>query len=176
MYSNGSTGGIVNVVDNSIPTLTLRVLAVLWVPKRSRSTRAKPLICRCVAIWVVLNLTYSYQDVDQENYEIPGGAVLDRMKTPRDMKEHEAGDEHEEEHEAGHGEMDTLANSDVSTTSHRLGLSTTGDWGFVGLSYSDLSSTYGIPFHSEAAHEAHGEEHAGEHDGEHAEEEGGGAP
>ena len=40
----------------------------------------------------------------------------------------------------------------------------------LALSYSDLSSTYGIPFHSEAAHEEHGEEHEGEHDGEHAEE------
>ena len=42
--------------------------------------------------------------------------------------------------------MDTLANSDVSTTSHRVGLSTVGDWGYVGMSYSDLSSTYGILF------------------------------
>ena len=77
---------------------------------------------------------------------------------------------HDEEHEEGHGEMDTLANSDVSTTSHRVGLSTVGDWGYVGMSYSDLSSTYGIPFHSEAAHDDHGDEHGDEHaEGDHDE-------
>ena len=31
------------------------------------------------------------------------------------------------------------------------------------ISYSALSGTYGIPFHSEAAHDEHGEEHEGEH-------------
>lgn len=161
MYSNGSTGGIVNVVDNSIPTTDLEGFSGSLGAEAQSVNEGEAVDLSLRGNLGGLNLTYSYQDVDQENYEIPGGAVLDA---------HEG--HHEEEHEAGHGEMDTLANSDVSTTSHRLGLSTTGDWGFVGLSYSDLSSTYGIPFHSEAAHEEHGEEHEGEHDGEHAEEEG----
>ena len=110
-----------------------------------------------------LNLTYSYQDVDMEGYEIPKGAVIDAHhdeEHDEDHDEHHDEDheeDHDEDHEGDHGDehgdMDTLANSDVSTTSHRFGASTTGDWGYVGLSYSDLSSTYGIPFHSEAAHD-----------------------
>ena len=100
-----------------------------------------------------LNLTYSYQDVDMEDYEIPKGAALDMHEGHHDEEHEDEHEDHDEEHEEGHEEghdMDKLANSDVSTTSHRIGLSTTGDWGYVGLSYSDLSSTYGIPFHSEA--------------------------
>lgn len=172
MYSNGSTGGIVNVVDNSIPTTDLEGFSGSLGAEAQSVNEGEAVDLSLRGNLGGLNLTYSYQDVDQENYEIPGGAVLDAHEDHHEEEHEEHAGEHEEEHEAGHGEMDTLANSDVSTTSHRLGLSTTGDWGFVGLSYSDLSSTYGIPFHSEAAHEEHGEEHEGEHDGEHAEEEG----
>ena len=172
MYSNGSTGGIVNVVDNSIPTTDLEGFSGSLGAEAQSVNEGEAVDLSLRGNLGGLNLTYSYQDVDQENYEIPGGAVLDAHEDHHEEEHEEHAGEHEEEHEAGHGEMDTLANSDVSTTSHRLGLSTTGDWGFVGLSYSDLSSTYGIPFHSEAAQEEHGEEHEGEHDGEHAEEEG----
>ena len=108
-----------------------------------------------------------------ENYEIPNGAVLggheEHHDEGHDEDHEEHDDDHDGEHEGEHGEMDTLANSDIETTSHRLGLSTTGDWGYVGVSYSDLSSTCGIPFHSEAAHDEHGEEHEGEHHDDHDE-------
>ena len=176
MYSNGSTGGIVNVVDNSIPTTDLDGFSGSLGAEAQSVNEGEAVDLSLRGNVGGLNVTYSYQDVDQEDYEIPGGAVLDAHEGHHEEEHEEHADEHEgeheEEHEAGHGDMDTLSNSDVSTTSHRLGLSTTGDWGFVGLSYSDLSSTYGIPFHSEAAHEEHGEGHEDEHDGEHAEEEG----
>ena len=173
MYSNGSIGGIVNVVDNSIPTTDLEGFSGT-VGAEAQSVNDGEAVDLTVRGNVGgLNLTYSYQDVDMEDYEIPKGAVLDMHEGHHDEDhedEHEDHEEgHEEDHEEGHGDMDKLANSDVSTTSHRLGLSTTGDWGYVGLSYSDLSSTYGIPFHSEAAHEEHGDEHEGEHEEGHEE-------
>ena len=31
----------------------------------------------------------------------------------------------------------------------RIGISKTGDWGFLGLSVSDTENLYGIPFHGE---------------------------
>ena len=59
--------------------------------------------------------------------------------------------------------MTTLANSDYETESQRIGISRTGDWGYVGASYQELSSTYGIPFHGEnAEHES--EDHDEDHD------------
>ena len=165
MYSNGSIGGIVNVVDNSIPTTDLEGFSGTVGAEAQSVNDGEAVDFTLRGNVGGLNLTYSYQDVDMEDYEIPKGAVLDMHEGHHDEDhdgDHE--DAHEEGHEEGHGDMDKLANSDVSTTSHRLGLSTTGDWGYVGLSYSDLSSTYGIPFHSEASHEEHGDEHEGEHE------------
>ena len=181
MYSNGSIGGIVNVVDNTIPKTDLDGFSghVGAEAQSVNDGEAADLSLRGHVGG--LNWTYSYQDADMEDYEIPGGALLEVHDAHHD-EDHEGdhdddhGDDHAGEHEEGHGEMDTLANSDVSMTSHRVGLSTVGDWGYVGISYSDLSSTYGIPFHSEAAHDDHGDElgdeHAeGDHDDEHHEEE-----
>ena len=171
LYSNGSVGGIVNVVDNTIPKTDLDGFSGS-VGAEAQSVNDGEVVDLSLRGKVgALNLTYSFQDTDMGNYEIPTGAVLDMHDDHHDEdheEEHEG--EHEEGHEEGHGDMDKLANSDVSTTSHRFGVSTTGDWGYVGLSYSDLSSTYGIPFHSEAAHEGHGDDHEGEHEGEHEEE------
>lgn len=170
MYSNGSIGGIVNVVDNSIPTTDLEGFSGTFGAEAQSVNDGEAVDLTLRGNVGGLNLTYSYQDVDMEDYEIPKGAVLD-MHEGHHEEDHEEGheEEHEGGHEEGHGDVDKLANSDVSTTSHRLGLSTTGEWGYVGLSYSDLSSTYGIPFHSEAAHEEHGDEHEGEHEEGHEE-------
>ncbi len=177
MYSNGSIGGIVNVVDNSIPTEDLEGFTGTIGAEAQSVNDGEAVDLTLRGTMGGLNLTYSYQDVDMEAYDIPKGAVLDMHDDHHDEDHEDEHEDHEEEREegheegpeAGHGDMDKLANSDVSTTSHRLGLSTTGDWGYVGLSYSDLSNTYGIPFHSEAAHEEHGDEHEGEHEGEHEE-------
>ncbi|NDH39251.1 MAG: hypothetical protein EBY45_02320 [Gammaproteobacteria bacterium] len=174
MYSNGSIGGIVNVVDNTIPTTDLEGFRGHLGAEAQSVNDGEAVDLSLRGHVGGLNLTYSYQDAEMEDYEIPGGAILDVHDAHHD-EDHEAdhdddhGDDHDEghdeEHEEGHGEMDTLANSDVSTTSHRLGLSTVGNWGYVGMSYSDLSSTYGIPFHSEAAHDDHGDEQGDEHAG-----------
>ncbi|NBP49575.1 MAG: TonB-dependent receptor, partial [Alphaproteobacteria bacterium] len=175
MYSNGSIGGIVNVVDNTIPKTDLDVFTGSLGAEAQSVNDGEAVDLSLRGHVGDLNLTYSYQDAEMEDYEIPGGAILDMHGAHHD-EDHEAdhdddhGDDHDEEHEEGHGEMDTLANSDVSTTSHRVGLSTVGDWGYVGISYSDLSSTYGIPFHSEAAHDDHGDEDGDEHaEGDHDE-------
>jgi iron complex outermembrane receptor protein len=155
MYSNGSIGGIVNVVDNSIPAADLEDFSGSLGAEAQAVNDGEAVDLSLRGHMGGLNLTYSYQNIDMEDYEIPAGAVLD-------VHEDHDGEEHEE----GDGDMDTLANSDVSNTSHRLGISTTGDWGYIGVSYSDLRSTYGIPFHSEATHEEHGREegHDEDHD------------
>lgn len=170
LYSNGSVGGIVNVVDNTIPKTDLDGFSGS-VGAEAQSVNDGEVVDLSLRGKVgALNLTYSFQDADMGNYEIPSGAVLEMHDESHDEEHAEEHDEeHEGEHEEDHGDMDKLANSDVSTTSHRFGVSTTGDWGYVGLSYSDLSSTYGIPFHSEAAHEDH-EDELEEHEEEYGEE------
>jgi iron complex outermembrane receptor protein len=172
LYSNGSIGGIVNVVDNTIPKSDLDGFSGSVGAEAQSVNDGEAADVSLRGNLGGLNLTYSYQDVDMEGYEIPKGAVIGAHHDEGHDEDHD--EDHGGEHGDEHGDMDTLANSDVSTTSHRFGVSTTGDWGYVGLSYSDLSSTYGIPFHSEAAHDEeghddHDEDHDEDHDDDHDE-------
>ena len=173
LYSNGSIGGIVNVVDNAISTSDLDGFSGSVGAEAQSVNDGEAADVALRGNLAGLNLTYSYQDVDMEGYDVPNGAVIGTHGDEDHDEDHDEG--HDEDHDDEHGNMDKLSNSDVSTTSHRFGVSTTGDWGYVGVSYSDLSSTYGIPFHSEAAHEeggheGHDDEHEGDHDDEHGDE------
>ena len=172
MYSNGSSGGIVNIVDNTIPVTDLEGFSGMLGAEAQSVNDGEAADFAVRGNIGGLNLTYSFQDQDLENYEVPKNAVLE-MHDDHDEEHHD--DDHGEEHEE-HGAEGDLANSDYEATSHRLGLSTTGDWGYVGVSYTDNSTTYGIPFHVEppGGHGGHGghhddgheEDHEGEHEGE----------
>ena len=175
MYSNGSLGGIVNVVDNTIPMTDLEGFSGFLGGETQSVNDGEAVDFAARGHLGGINFTYSFQDQDLENYEIPDNAVLG-MHDEHEEDDHEG--EHEEDHDE-HGAMDELTNSDFESSAHRLGLSTTGDWGYVGVSYTDLSSTYGIPFHGEHAdHEGHdddddhGDDHDGDHEDDHDEHEG----
>jgi iron complex outermembrane receptor protein len=171
MYSNGSVGGVINVVDNTIPVTDLEGFSGFLGGEAQSVNDGEAVDFAARGHLGGLNITYSFQEQDLENYEIPNNAVLE-MHEDHDGEEHDG--EHDEDHDHDehrdeHGAMDELANSDYESTAHRLGLSTTGDWGYVGVSYTDLSTTYGIPFHGEhASHEGHGD-HGDDHDGDHDE-------
>ena len=179
MYSNGSLGGIVNVVDNTIPMSDLEGFSGFLGGEAQSVNDGEAWDFAARGRVGGLNITYSFQDQDLENYEIPDNAVLHMEEEHHDEEHDEDGhdeDGHDEHGHDEHGESGELANSDYESTAHRLGVSTTGDWGYVGVSYSDLSTTYGIPFHVEppGGHGGHGghdddgheEDHDGEHEGE----------
>ena len=167
MYSNGSSGGIVNIVDNTIPVTDLEGFSGMLGAEAQSVNDGEAADFAIRGNIGGLNLAYSFQDQDLENYEVPKNAVLE-MHDDHDEKHHD--DDHGEEHEE-HGTEGDLANSDYEATSHRLGLSTTGDWGYVGLSYTDNSTTYGIPFHVEppGGHGGHGGHHDDGHEEDHEE-------
>ena len=177
MYSNGAIGGIVNVVDDTIAREDFadRDLRIGLEAQNANDGEIFELSYK--ENLGGLNLSYAFKDSSLENYDIPEGAVIH-------SEEHEEGHEedHDEEHDEDHEEdMGFLENSDFESQSHRLGLSTTGDWGYFGASYLNTESVYGIPYHGEG-HEGHGDEghddhdddHDGEedHDGDHDEHEG----
>jgi iron complex outermembrane receptor protein len=173
MYSNGSLGGIVNVVDNTIPLTDLEGFSGFLGGEAQSVNDGEAWDIAARGRVGGLNITYSFQDQDLESYEIPDNAVLgmhDEHEDEDHEGEHEEDHDHDEHHDE-HGAMDELANSDFESSAHRLGLSTTGDWGYVGVSYTDLSTTYGIPFHGEHGdHEGHGDDdddHGDDHDGDH---------
>jgi len=175
LYSNGTIGGIVNIVDNTIARedilqsefkLGLEAQSVNDGDSHNLSYRNNI---------GGLNLSFSYKDSQFENFEIPDGAVL---HAEEDHEEHE--DEHDEDHhdddhdehedEAHEEDLGYLANSDTASTSTRLGLSKAGDWGFFGISYADTESVYGIPFHGEG-HGGHDEHEGDDHEDEEHEDE-----
>ena len=145
-YANGTSGGIINVVDNTIARTDfleseLRIGAEAQTVNSGNSGEFS-----YQNNLAGLNFSLAYKDSGFEKYEIPFGAII-----------HEE-EEHEEEENTKY-----LANSDYETKSQRFGVSKTGDWGYFGASVRGIESLYGIPFH--------GEEHEGEEEGEEHEEE-----
>ena len=156
MYSNGAIGGIINVVDDTIARENFADRDLRLGLETQSGNDGKVGQFSYKENLGSLNFTYAYKDGSFENYDIPMGAVIH-------SEEHEEG--HEEDHDEDHDEdLDYLENSDYENQSHRLGLSTVGDWGHFGASFQDIESLYGIPFHGEE-HEGHGG-HDEDHDGE----------
>ena len=152
-YANGSSGGIINVVDNTIARkdFTESDLTVGYEVQSVNNGNIGELSYE--NNFGGLNFSLGYRDTDFENYEIPYGAII-----------HE---EHEEEEEEGHHEEEHeenpkfLPNTDSATESYKFGVSKTGDWGYLGVSARGLETLYGIPFHGEEHEE---EEGHGEHE------------
>ena len=152
-YANGSSGGIINIVDNTIARkdFTESDLTLGYEVQSVNNGNIGELSYE--NNFGGLNFSLGYRDTDFENYEIPYGAII-----------HE---EHEEEEEEGHHEEEHeenpkfLPNTDSATESYKFGVSKTGDWGYLGVSAKGLETHYGIPFHGEEHEE---EEKEGEHE------------
>ena len=165
LYSNGASGGVINIVDNTIARSDVEE-ASAYIGAESQSVNdGSGFSAGARGNVGGFNLSYDYSEFDADSFDIPRGAII---------HEEEHHDDHEEDHEEGHDDhheehdedMTNLANSDYETESHRFGVSRAGDWGYIGASYQELSSTYGIPFHGEhSEHEEHGDEHEGEDHG-----------
>ena len=138
LYANGAIGGIINVVDNTIAKQDIESTKFNAGGGYENGNSGHAGSASFVGNIDGINLTSSFQYSNLDAYNIPEHAL------------------HEEDE---HGDHDpkTLENSDFEKTGFKLGLSKVEDWGYVGLSYADSSSTYGIPFHGE--HHDHCEEH-----------------
>ena len=137
LYANGAVGGIVNIVDNTIAKQDIQSptfnLGAGYEDGNGGSTGNASYVGNIGGI----NFTSSFQYSNLGNYAIPEDAVIH-------AHEEEAGDD---DHHTK-----TLGNSDFAKFGAKLGASKVGDWGYVGLSYADSNSTYGIPFHGEHDH------------------------
>ena len=167
LYANGAAGGVVNIVDNSIARTDLSTFPVVSVGLETQSVNnGEVKDFSYQANHSGFNVTFVASDTIMENYELPGGALFPEEHHDEDHHDSEGDEDHDEE------SLKFLANSDVENTYSKFGLSRTGDWGYIGFSYSDNEGEFGIPFHVEA-HGDHDEDHAdSEGDEEHDEHEG----
>jgi len=128
LYSNGTMGGIINIVDQTIASkdfegndFNIGLEAQSVNSGTSGSFSYKGNIND-------VNLTYALKEIHFESYDVPMNSII-----------HEGSPEAEE----------NLKNSDYATLSHKLGTSIVRDWGYFGFSVADIENTYGIAFHEE---------------------------
>ena len=167
LHANGTSGGIINIVDNTIARTDIEEPTITLSAESQSVNDGSGFGGSLRQNLGGFNISYDYKEFDADSYDIPSGAVLHEEEHDEEHEEHQGEEEHHEEHDE---DMTTLEDSYFETTTHRFGVSRTGDWGYLGASFQDLSSTYGIPFHG--AHGGHEDEHHGEHEGEEGHEEG----
>ena len=155
-YGSGAIGGVVNVVDNRVPTTIDNQIDYLLkhndVADENEAT---------------LNINTGYKSLavhldafwrESNDYKIPGYATAEDSHDDHDEEHDEEGheDEHVEEEIKG-----LLENSASKSSGFTIGSSYLFDAGYVGLSYGRMERTYGIPGH---AHSEHEEDEHDEHD------------
>ncbi|MEK9770601.1 MAG: TonB-dependent receptor, partial [Betaproteobacteria bacterium] len=127
LYANGSIGGIINVVDYSIPRELLDERTLKLSAEVQSVSDARGLSFAYRNSYNNMNFTYALNQIAQEDYSVP--------------------DHIDEDHEDEI--INLIHNSDVERTSHKIGFSNIFDEGYFGFSISNLSSLYGIPYHGE---------------------------
>ena len=172
LYANGTIGGIINVVDNTIATKDFESSKLDFGYETqsvndgdSQHINAKDNING-------FNVTFAYKNTELGNYDVPSGAVM--HEEDHDEHEEEGHDEHEEDHDEHGEDLGYIDNSDFAVEATKFGVSKVGDWGYVGFSIDNLESLYGIPFHGDDHGDEEGhDEHEGEDDhDDHGDEEG----
>jgi len=157
LYANGTIGGIINVVDNTITTQDFEKPELNVGYETQSVNDGSSEIMNVKNNINGLNINFGYKNTEFGNYEVPHGAVI-----------HE--DDHDEDEELSY-----IENSDFAVEAIKFGISKVGDWGYFGVSMDNLESLYGIPFHGddhdEPHHEPHDEDDHPEEDGEHPEDE-----
>jgi iron complex outermembrane receptor protein len=164
MYGSGAFGGVVNVVDERVPTGTSEAETAVRVQydtvNHGKTVAAKHEGLTDLSGGNELHWRISASHFESDAYEIP------KLKKAEEHHEDESEEEHEE-----HKTTKTLANSDTSyNNAITLGSSYVFESGYVGFAISDNKSEYGLPGH--VHHEEHEE---GESEEEHEEHEGDGA-
>lgn len=158
LYGSNAAGGIINVVDGRIPKAApengYSVSGGAGFGTAANETTVNAQVTAALAPSIVVNLSGSFTESD--DYTIPGFLESAALRA---AEEAEAGGEEEGEEEV----FGTVPNSATQNAFVSGGISTVGDWGFLGVSVSYYDSDYGIPA-------AHGHEEGEE--GEGADEEG----
>jgi iron complex outermembrane receptor protein len=150
-YGSGAIGGVVNIVDNRVPTSSDTVADWLLQYNDVSNEKQGSFSVQTGNDNIAVHLDAFWRDA--------GDYVL-----PKDFDSHAGEEEHEDEEAHEDEEEETqpthLASSDSQSSGFTLGSSYLFDQGFIGFSYGTMSRDYGIPGHShhDEEHEEH-EEH-----------------
>ena len=137
LYSNGTMGGIINIVDQTIASKDFEGNDFNIGLERQSANMGTSGSFSYKGNVNDVNLTYALKEVNLESYDVPSGSII---------------------HEGSPEAETTLANSDLATFSHKFGTSIVRDWGYFGFSIGKIENTYGIAFHGEEHEEEEEEE------------------
>ncbi|MDG1120334.1 MAG: TonB-dependent receptor plug domain-containing protein, partial [SAR86 cluster bacterium] len=162
LYANGTSGEIINVVDNCIAPEDFTTQEFIAGLETQSVNDGDSQYFNFKDNLNGFNVNVGYKKSEFGNFDIPDDAVMHD-------EDHEVHDEHE-----GEEELSYLENSDLEIESTKFGISRAGEWGYFGISVDNHESMYGIPYHGEHSdeegHDDHGDEHADddhdEHEGE----------
>jgi iron complex outermembrane receptor protein len=158
-YGSGAIGGVVNIVDNRVPTSTDTLAEWLLQYNDVSNENQGSFSVQTGQDQFAFHLDAFWRDAG--DYQLPKDFDANALE--------EAHDEHEEHEEHEENQPTHLANSSSKSSGFTLGSSYIFDQGFIGFSYGTLSRDYGIPGHTHHE-EGHDEEHEEEHGDDHEEE------
>ena len=151
-YGSGAIGGVVNVVDNRVPTSSDTLADWLLQYNDVSDESQGSLFVQTGNDDFAVHFDGYWRDAD--DYKLPSG--FDAHAHEEEHEENHDEDEEHEEEQSSH-----LANTFSKSNGFTLGTSYLFDQGFIGLSYGMMNRDYGIP-----GHVHHEEEHEEEHEGE----------
>ncbi len=167
LYGGGAVGGVVNVVDDVIPTQVIDGINGGIEGRFSDGTLGERagVFSLNAGLSDQIMAHVSYFNNSTDDYEIPGFAESEAFREAEEGEEHGDGDDdHDEEEEA----FGLLENSSIESDGFNVGISRVTNNGYWGVSYSDFNRNYGIPGHG---HEEEGHDDEEEEDEDHEEEE-----
>lgn len=155
IFGNGAIGGVINVVDNRVPTSS--DFEADWQINHNTVADENEASINLTTGTEQFAFHFDGFKRDGDDYEIPGNPE-------EGVHEGETEEDHEEHEAKFNGK---LANSASESSGFNVGASYLMNNGYVGISVGKLDKLYGITGHSHG-HEEHGEEEHGEE--EHTEE------
>lgn len=177
-YGGGASGGVVNVIDGLIAEEPGETAADGYAGYTSVD-EGTTLAARGVLAAGPMTLVIAGSSKDAGDIDIPGYAESRRQRALEEAEHEEEGHDEEEEdedheHEDEEEAFGVLPNSFSKSDTYSVGLSFSGENGFIGASVRQLDSEYGIVghghHHEEEDHEEGEEEEGEDHEEEHEEE------
>lgn len=168
LYGSGAVGGVVNVIDNRIPS-ELRDHPHFQIEQSNNSVNDEnKTIIRLDASMGSFGFHLDAFTRENDNVDISGFAIDEAaVEAIEELAESLHTDEgHEEEHEEGEEEFENsrgfIGNSDGEGNGFTIGTSYVGDRGFFGFSIAEIENEYGLPPGTHG--HGHGEEEHGDED------------
>ena len=173
LYGSGAIGGVVNVIDNRIPSALVESPEFAIEQSHNSVNDEDKTVFRRDAAVGSFGLHLDGFTRESNNVRIDGFAINEPgLESLEEHVEEVLGLNHTEHDDLGDHEEDYpntygyISNSNSKASAFNAGFSYVGDRGFLGLSVSELSNDYGLPpgSHSHAHHdEGHEEVLGGEH-------------